>query len=62
MRRYLIWNRIYYKLFKKELAREEKDDLFWPYGSIVLSQLRPLWWYRFHLLLWELLRHSLKSY
>ena len=62
MRRYLIWNRIYYKLFKKELAREEKDDLFWPYGSIVLSRLRPLWWYRFHLLLWELLRHSLKSY
>lgn len=62
MRRYLIWNRLYYKFFKKELFQEEKDDLFWPYGTIVLSGLRPLWWYRLHLLLWELLRHFFKRY
>lgn len=62
MHRYLIWNRVYYKFLKKDLSSNQKDDLFWPYGSIVLSKLRPLFWYRFHLLLWELLRQLLKKY
>lgn len=55
---YLFFRRLFQKLFKKE--KQGKTGLFWSYGSLAFSEIACQGWYRFNILLWDLIRGYLK--
>ncbi len=56
---YLLIYRIHRKLFARKSKKEYKSELYWPYGSLALSNLEPKWWYRLNLYMWDMLRYYL---
>lgn len=54
---YLIINRIYNKLFKKSISTNLYPDLFWPYGSLEISNVKIKWFYRLNILLGDVIRN-----
>jgi len=56
---YLFINRIYRKFISNKKGSKYKGELFWPYGSLALSNLKPKFWYRVNMYLWELIRYKL---
>ncbi|HOK50222.1 MAG TPA: hypothetical protein PLM18_08635, partial [Sedimentibacter sp.] len=56
---YLFINRIYRKFISNKKSNKYRGELFWPYGSLALSDLKPKLWYRINMYLWELLRYKL---
>lgn len=52
---YLLFHR-FMKNLRHQTDDANSDNLFWPYGSLALSEVKAKWFYRFNILLWDVLR------
>lgn len=53
--KYTFLKRLHNKLLNKD--NQEQTELFWPYGSIVASDIKCKKWFRFNILIWDILRY-----
>lgn len=59
-RKHLLFKRLKYKYLKSNNNLNE-NILFWDYGSLALSNIKIKWFYRFNILLWDVLRFLKKK-